>query len=47
MWAGEAAFLSVHTPSDAMVTSGNGGCNDGIGSEGSEGEQSKELHAGF
>ena len=47
MWPGEAASLAVQSPSDAMVTSGNDGCNDDIGSECSEGEQSKELHARF
>lgn len=47
MWAGETASLAVQSASDAMVTSGNGGCKDNIGSEGSEWEQSKELHAGF
>jgi len=45
--AGEAAFLAVQSPSDAVVTSGNGGCNDDIGNQGGEGEQSKELHAGW
>jgi hypothetical protein len=45
VWAGEAASLAVESPSDTVVASGNCRCNDDIGGEGGEREQSKELHA--
>jgi len=44
VWAGEAAFLPAHSPSDTVVTGGSSGCNDYIGREDGAWEQSKELH---
>jgi len=47
LWAGEAAFLAADPPSNAVVVGGNNGCDDDISSQSGEGEQSKELHAGW